>query len=453
MNTWDYGIWESLIQLGILVAGLLIANTLCRKLPFMKKSLIPSSVIGGIIILLLKFIPAFENIINNGFMEATAYHCLALGFISLTLRNTIKNKEGKMIYVKTAATTVGTYLIQAISGLVITILFSLVLTDIIPAAGILLALGYGQGPGQALNFGNVYAQAGLAGGASFGLTIATTGFLVACIGGVIYLNILRRKGIISKEAISHSKKVEEDDGPNDIPLSESVDRLTIQVALVLLVYFVTWGLMQAVTLLIDSGALGNFGFNTLKPLIWGFNFLFAILIAVLFKSIIALLKKKGIMTRNYPNTFLLNRMGGLFFDIMILAGAAAIDFASIKTLILPLIVLCAVGVVVTFVYLNFICKRLYPTYRLPAFMSMYGMLTGTASTGVILLREVDPNFETPAANNLIFQNIPAIIMGFPILLLAGFAPQGMTESIITLGVCIVLFFVMNFIILFKRKKK
>ncbi len=31
---------------------------------------------------------------------------------------------------------------------------------------------------------------------------------------------------------------------------------------------------------------------------------------------------------------------------------------------------------------------------------MFGMLTGTASRGMILLREIDPNYETPAANNL-----------------------------------------------------
>ena len=48
---------------------------------------------------------------------------------------------------------------------------------------------------------------------------------------------------------------------------------------------------------------------------------------------------------------------------------------------------------------------------------MVGMLTGTASNGMILLREIDPKFETPAANNLVLQGIPAIAFGGALLLL------------------------------------
>ena len=74
---------------------------------------------------------------------------------------------------------------------------------------------------------------------------------------------------------------------------------------------------------------------------------------------------------------------------------------------------------------------------------------------MILLREIDPKFQTPAANNLIMQSVPAMAFGFPMLLLAGYAAGGMTASIITLAACIGLFAVMNVIVFvkFKRKKK
>ena len=49
------------------------------------------------------------------------------------------------------------------------------------------------------------------------------------------------------------------------------------------------------------------------------------------------------------------------------------------------------------------------------------MLTGTASTGMILLREIDPNFETLAAQNLVLQQLPAVVFGAPLLLIVGFA--------------------------------
>ena len=85
---------------------------------------------------------------------------------------------------------------------------------------------------------------------------------------------------------------------------------------------------------------------------------------------------------------------------------------------------------------------------------MYGMLTGTASTGIILLREIDGDFKTPAADNLVYQNFPAIVFGFPIMLIATFAPG---HELLTLGILVAFFVVMNIILfreqIFKRKKK
>lgn len=84
---------------------------------------------------------------------------------------------------------------------------------------------------------------------------------------------------------------------------------------------------------------------------------------------------------------------------------------------------------------------------------MYGMLTGTASTGVILLREIDGDFKTPAADNMVYQNLPAIVFGFPMMLLATLAP---VKPALTMVILIAFFGVMNLIlfrsVIFKRKK-
>ena len=85
------------------------------------------------------------------------------------------------------------------------------------------------------------------------------------------------------------------------------------------------------------------------------------------------------------------------------------------------------------------------------------MLTGTASTGVILLREIDPNFETPASDNLIYQQLWAILFGFPMLLLLGLSPKSIGMTVLTIGLLVVLFVVMNVILfrksIFKKGKK
>ena len=60
VDTWSLSFWEFIIQCGILFVALLLGNTLRRKVKFIKKSLLPSAVLGGVIILLFKFIPEFE---------------------------------------------------------------------------------------------------------------------------------------------------------------------------------------------------------------------------------------------------------------------------------------------------------------------------------------------------------------------------------------------------------
>ena len=162
--------------------------------------------------------------------------------------------------------------------------------------------------------------------------------------------------------------------------------------------------------------LGNFGKNTIKPLLWGFNFLFGSVFGMLIRKIFNSCNKRGYMKHKWLNNYYLNRLSGFFFDIMIVAGIAAIDWQNLQGTFIPLVIICAVGTFGTFAYLKFICKKLYPDYDYEAFFSMFGMLTGTASTGMILLRELDPNFETPAANNLVLQQVPAIAFGAPLLL-------------------------------------
>ena len=88
------------------------------------------------------------------------------------------------------------------------------------------------------------------------------------------------------------------------------------------------------------------------------------------------------------------------------------------------------------------------------FLTMYGMLTGTASTGVILLREVDGEFRTPASDNMVYQNFPAIVFGFPMMFLATLAP---VKPILTYIIFILFFIAMNILLfrskIFRRRKK
>ena len=447
-------VWDGLIQFCIIAMALLAGNILRTKVSFMQKSLIPSALIGGALLLVFKAFPDMKDLIDRTTMEVITYHALGIGFVALALKNNkIESKSSTTKVIETGTLTANTYIIQGIVGLLVTIPMFYFGRKIFYAAGLLLPMGYGQGPGQALNFGTIYmdraAEQGIAfPGKDFGLSIAAMGFIVGCVVGVIYLNILKRKGRIQISQIieKRTNRLSDYEGDNEIPDTESVDKLSIQICLVLMTYF----LVYLFNHWLQGLPLGNFGEKTLMPLMWGFNFLLGTLFGILIKGILRGLQKAGIMHREYINNYLLNRISGLAFDVMIVAGTAAINFSEFKGFALPYILVCGLGAIATFYYVRMVCKHLYPNYGYEGFFSMFGMLTGTASNGMILLREIDPKFETPAANNLVLQSIPAVALGFPVLLLVSFAPQGFTQTLITLGILIVVFIIFN-LFMFRKK--
>ena len=87
-------------------------------------------------------------------------------------------------------------------------------------------------------------------------------------------------------------------------------------------------------------------------------------------------------------------------------------------------------------------------------MSLFGMLTGTISSGVLLLREIDPEYKTPAANNLVLGSSFGIAFGFPVLILVGMAPKGDTMLFLVIGICVVyLALLLTFLLKFKGRKE
>ena len=458
-NFWDFSVWGSFMLFAVLLVSLLAANILKKGLPFLAKSLIPTSVLGGAILLVIAIIykaitgdvlfdTAFFGGSGSATLETLTYHTLALGFIATALKTTggkLTKKRTEEIF-NTGVTTVSTYLIQGVVGMGITIIAALLIKDFFEASGLLLAFGYGQGTGQALNYGGIYeTEFGFVGGKSFGLTIAALGFICAALGGVIHLNVMRRKGKFKSikaegTAIDH-KEIQSE---NEIPMQESIDKMTVQIALIALSYMLAFLLMMGLGKLIPG----------MKSVIYGFNFLLGVLCATLVKAALGFLNKKKLVRRQHTNNFLLTRAGNFFFDIMVVAGIAAIRLDMLEKYWGIILIIGVLGAVVTYIYNRIVAKTLFGEYAEEQFLAMYGMLTGTASTGIILLREIDGDFETPASDNLVYQNFPAIVFGFPLMLLATLAPK---KPVLTLIILFLFFVVLNIILfrkfIFRRKNK
>ena len=465
-------LWSLIIQAGLIAAFLLLANVLRRKVPFFRRSLMPTAVLAGFLFLILRTAglwifraEALEKLPYNPFdttiLEMLTYHGIAIGFIALSLRVTKKNAEEKsgLVAPKSGALIVSTYLVQGLAGLAISLLLYYLFfradSTVFAASGILLPMGYGQGPGQANNIGNSFENLGLLGGRSFGLAIAAAGYLCACIVGVIYINVLARRK--KRERATHEDlsgsvvTVEDFQDENEIPIAESLDKFSVQFALVLLVYLITflmsWGIDSLITKLAPGVA------KTVSPLLWGFNFIIGTLMAMLTRKVLGLFRKTKAMTRQYQNNYLLSRISGLAFDLMIVCGIASINIEDLSGLWVPFVLMAVAGGVVTFFWLKWLCGKIYPTYSEEAFVSMYGMMTGTISSGVMLLREIDPSFKTPAANNLLTGSAFAIVFGAPMLVLVGLAPQSLGKTWITLGLLgAYLALLLTFLLVVRRRK-
>ncbi len=447
-------LWNPIIQFGIIAFLILLANVLRRKIPAVQASLMPTAVLAGFILLLLRTSGILK--IDVEFLEMLTYHMIALGFIALSLRVPEKTSEATpMIGSKSGALIVSTYLVQATVGLVISLVLAYtVMPGFFKAGGILLPMAYGQGPGQANNVGTTYEALGMAGGRSFGLSLAAMGYLCACTVGVIYLFVMNRQGklkhIKDKDYISGSVTIDTYQDENEIPIAESVDKLSVQMALVLLLYLLTYLITDGITGLLQAISPGLV--KSVGTLLWGFNFIIGSMIAVGCRVLFSSLKKLKWMNRQYQNNYLLSRLSGLAFDFMIVAGIASINIDDLSGLWLPFILMAVTGGVVTLLYLRFMCEKLYPGYVYEGFLSMFGMLTGTISSGVLLLREIDPELKTPASNNLVTGSSFGIIFGIPMLILISFAAKSDTSVFLALGF-ILLYLAALLLFIFKAGKK
>ena len=458
VSSWDFtmanydAVWAFMVQLGLLLLFLMLGNILRRTIPLFRKCLIPSAILGGTLLLAVNIISkqlGFE-LVDNRLMQVITYHCLAIGFAAMSLKTEKSaHKTNKAQIVEFGALQGGSYMLQAFVGLGITLILFL-LTQygdnvISYICGLILPLAFGQGPGNALswdiNFTNTPA-AMFAGNGSFGLSLASIGFVVASVFGVLHINIYKKRGALFVREGSISDAAVDQTNPNgdEIPDNESVDKFTLQAGFVALAYALSFGFMYLL------GELSNFT----NSIAWGFNFLWASLAAMLIRFVLKHLRKGKLMSRGYINNYQMDRISGFAFDLMIVAGVAAIEINDIKNYILPIVILSVVGTIVTYVYIRMVAKECFKGFEHEFFLMSFGTMTGTASNGMILMKEIDPGLRTPTSSLYILSNFPAMVMIAPLLFLLSFAASSFTNAVIACGVFFLLWFAYT-VYLFRRK--
>ena len=457
-SSWDFtlanydAVWSFMVQLGLLLMFLVLGNVLRRTIPWFRKCLIPSALLGGALLLVFDIAAkqlGFE-LVDNRMMQVITYHCLAIGFASMTLKTEKStHKTNKTQVFEFGALQGGCYMLQAFVGLGITLVLFLLTRYseqvVSYICGLILPLAYGQGPGNAMtwdiNFTNIPATE-FAGNGSFGLSLASIGFVVASVFGILYINIYKKRGGLVIRNSRSTNEIVDQSNPNgdEIPDNESVDKFTLQAGFVALAYALSFGFMCLL------GALSAFT----NSIAWGFNFLWASLSAMLIKVVVKNLRKGKLMHREYINNYQMDRISGFAFDLMIVAGVSAIEINDIKNYILPVVILSVVGAVITYIYIHRVSRQCFKGFEHELFLMCYGTMTGTASNGMILMKEIDPGLRTPTSSLYILSNFPAMVMIAPLLFLLGFAAQSFRHAVVA---CIIFFalWLAYTVFLFRRK--
>lgn len=455
--------WHIFVNLGVLSIALLIGTILRTRVKFFQKYLIPNALTAGFIALpFYNFL--FPKVGLNAIqLGEITYHFLGISFIALGLRTAEKTeKSRKAAIFQNSVGIMSQILLQALIGFGITLLFIYtIMPDLFHTFGFLLPLGFAEGPGQAYSIGEAWKVYGVQDAGNIGLTFAALGFVLCCFGGIFLINHALKKGWISKQELKHMRKKEIQTGirPKGAKLvagayqttdTEAIDSLSLHIALVLTAYFFAWLSLKGVTFLLDfAGPIGH----ELAANLWGLHFIFAVSMGLLLRQILQLCKCDHIVDNRT-----MTRISGLSVDIMVTSAIAAISVAAVWKYWLPIVVIASVGSVATFATTIWFCSRLFSDHRFLRTLFIFGVSTGTLSTGLALLRAVDPEFESPVAVDYTYAAGITFLFVIPLILvinlpLQSFKSGNMIFCWITLGIIIFYFLavVVSFAFISKRK--
>ena len=385
-----------------LAVFLLVGVILRSTIPFFQKFLIPSCLIGGFIVMVLRNLQILD--ISHATLEILVYHLFNLSFISVGLTpssKTMVKKHGKSRI--DGALGMGLiqgviFPMQAIIGGLLTLFFISAGSDIFPTFGFFAPLGFIEGPGQALSMGQTWEQLAATiytNATTVGLTFAAIGFFFSFFIGVPLVNWGIRKGlskqtpkvlptdfikgIISKD----HKKVP---AGYETTHSANIDALSFHFSLVGLTYLITYGFVYLLT---------DFLPVDIAKMVWGFFFFFGILFALLIRGLMEKLELGYLIDREIQK-----RITGWSVDFLLVATISAIEIAIIWKYLLPMSIISIVTGIITLFVIVYIGKRIWTEFAFERTAGIYGTCTGTVPSGLLLVRILDPDFQTPAAIDL-----------------------------------------------------
>ena len=279
----------------------------------------------------------------------------------------------------------------------------LVLGVLFPALPVMFAavlpVGFEGGHGTAAGLEPVFEHLGWEEGKDFALASATFGIISAIIVGMILVNWAIRKGYVKRRVSPES--IPEDDSIAVIPVDRrpSAGKLTVKSDVIesFTLHIVAVGLAIGIGYTIKMLLVffeSNVDSLARNKLLSGFP-LFPL--CMLGGLIIQLLEERFDKAR-LIDLGLVRRIQNTSLDFLVVAAIATIRLDVVAKGLAPLLILVAVGIGWNVFCVMFLAKRMLPDNWFGRSIAELGQSMGVTATGLLLLRVVDPDYETPAAD-------------------------------------------------------
>lgn len=427
--------------------GLALVVALGLHAVWRQSRLLPASILAGL--LLLGLGPTFLSVpqINPERFGHYLYHLLGLTFTAVGLQRVEKQVGGRVVKLSLwIALTIG---VQGVLGLTIGMLGDWITAgQVDPLYGFMLPLGFGNNPGFAYTMGTAWEALGVDDASAMGLVVGSLGFAFAYLHGVP-----RAQRWLAGSAESGRPAGAVQGSVHAVearPLagyqttrSSSLDSLSTHLAVVGAIYATTLYLLVSITTWLESA-----GLMQASAILWSLHFLLANVLASLTRPWVS-----------HPKAFVpidlqtMQRISGLFADLMIVTSLAAITAAFPRETFVWVGVLVLVGALVTYHWLQYLVRVDRSSSAVVDGLAMYCQMTGTLASSLAVARVIDPDYKTSLANDLARASALSLVFGLPMIGLMvvpitvfdrSFSGYAITLTILTLYVA-ALFVVLRYV--------
>lgn len=427
---------EFMFAFGLSSIMLCLGTFLRAKVPAMRRMLVPSSVIAGIVgFVFLNILSALEIDFGVGSEMYTEIvnNLFTISFISISLTDTSEKKADGAQHIMRGALGMGTvwcllYALQPLVGMgIASVLENFSGMD--NAYGTLVPFAFAQGPGQAAAFGKIYESYGYENAEMVAVTFAAIGFCAAFLVGIPFAKKGIKKGIAKncgkiEEHIlrGYFRKEEQTDYMvKDTTCSSNIETLTFHFAVIGVCYMLAVGISKVFSLL--PGFLGSS--------MSGLMFMNGMYAAYIVKWIM----KKLNLDFLKENT-LQNKITGWTADYLVVCSFMAVEVKVLGEWIVPIIIISIFITILTAVVCFYFGKRFGGSNDFERTLGLYGTCTGTVPSGISLVRIVDPEFKTSTPVELGMMNLVMLLCTPVYILLLATAAGELSKSVLTAGLLV-----------------